>query len=124
MRQLPGDPELYRTGYRDRAGEMRLPKTYVAAKDIATPKIPRQVYSGEFIPSYSYVKTPETMREMQIRTCQTVTGIDNVVGALVDQLRRLGLEQNTVIVFAASPAAGSSRQRLAPVRAWRVVEYD
>lgn len=99
MRQLPGDPELYRTAYRDRAAQMRLPETYIAAKDIATPKIPRHVYSGQFIPSYNYVKTPETMREMQIRTCQTVNGIDNVVGSLVEQLRRLGLEQNTVILF-------------------------
>jgi len=101
MRQLPSDPELYRTRYRDRAASMRLPGTYVSAKDAAArPKIPREVYSGEFIPSYSYVKTPETMREMQIRTCQTVTGIDSAVGSLVEQLRGLGLEQNTVILFA------------------------
>ncbi|MBL8176291.1 MAG: sulfatase-like hydrolase/transferase [Bryobacterales bacterium] len=100
MRQLPGDPALYRTAYRDQAGHLRLPETYVAANRIASPKIPRDVYSGQFIPSYSYVKTPETMREMQIRTCQTVTGIDNVAGSLIEQLRRLGLEQNTVILFA------------------------
>ena len=100
MRQKPTDPELYRTAYRDRAAELRLPKTYIAQADIKTPKIPRDVYSGIFIPSYNYVKTPEGMREQQILTCQAVSGIDRLVGALVEQLQALGLAENTIIVYA------------------------
>ena len=99
MRQKPTDPELYRTAYRDQADQLKLPKTYIAAKDIRTPKIPREVYSGVFIPSYNYVKTPEAMREQQIRTCQTVTGIDNVVGALAGQLKELKLDRETVVIY-------------------------
>ena len=99
MRQLPSDPELYRTTYRDQINEMPQPKSYVAKRDIKTPKIPRDVYNGEYIRLYNYVQNPETLRERQVRTCQTVTGIDNLVGALVAELKRQGLYDNTVIIY-------------------------
>jgi len=99
MKRLPGDPDLYRTTYRDQAARMPIPETYVATKDIETPKIPRNVYNGKFIPSYDYVRTPAALREQEIRECQTITGIDRLVGHLVAELGRQGLAENTIIVY-------------------------
>jgi arylsulfatase A-like enzyme len=99
MKQLPSDPELYRTTYRDQINEMPQPKSYIAKRDIRTPKIPLDVYNGKYIPGYNYVQTPETLRERQVLTCQTVTGIDQLVGALVAELKRQKVYDNTVIVY-------------------------
>jgi arylsulfatase A-like enzyme len=93
------DPELYRTTYRDRIEQMPQPPTYIAAADLVTPKIPKHVYNGEYIKSYDFVKTPEALRERQVRTCQTVTGIDNLVGKLIKELEKQGKAENTVIIF-------------------------
>ncbi len=99
MRQLPSDPELYRTAYRDQIDAMPIPPTYIAQAEVTTLKIPPRVYSGERIPSYNYVKTPETLREHEVRECQTITGIDNLVGNIVAQLQQQKLADNTIIVF-------------------------
>ncbi|MCP4314443.1 MAG: sulfatase-like hydrolase/transferase [Bacteroidetes bacterium] len=99
MRQLPTDPELYRTRYQDQIHEMPIPGTYIARGDIEIPKIPHHVYNGEYIQSYNYVQAPETLRERIVRTCQTVTGIDQLVGALLDELKAQGLYDNTVIIY-------------------------
>jgi arylsulfatase A-like enzyme len=101
MKQLPGDPELYRTAYRDRMGEYRLPAHYTPKAQIRSPKLPPNVlYTQYRQSSYDYVDTEASLREHKVRVYQTVTGIDNVVGALREQLRLLGAEQNTVIVYA------------------------
>lgn len=99
MQLLPKDPELYRTTYRDRIDAMPIPETYIAEQDIETPKLPAHVYSGEYIPTYNYVQNEDDLRERLIRTCQTVTGVDQLVGALVTELKEQGLYENTVIVF-------------------------
>ena len=99
MKQLPGDPDLYKTTYRDQIDQMPLPETYIAKAEIKTPKIPKHVYSAVTIPSYDYVQTPEALRERIVRTCQTVTGVDRLVGALVAELKAQGLYENTLIVF-------------------------
>jgi len=101
MKQLPGDPALYRTTYRDQANQKLLvpPKNYVAKTDIQQKKIPAKAYNGEYISQYNYVQTAETLRERQIRTCQTVTGIDNLVGALVAELKRQKIEDNTILLY-------------------------
>ncbi|MGH9339278.1 MAG: sulfatase/phosphatase domain-containing protein, partial [Acidobacteriota bacterium] len=99
MKQLPGDPELYKSRYRDVMNEFLLPDTYIAAEDIQTPKIPREVYSGRYIRSYDYVKTPDGLREQMVRVCQTITGVDRLVGEIRQELRRLNLDDNTIIIF-------------------------
>jgi arylsulfatase A-like enzyme len=43
MEQRDSDPALYRTEYRDKIDEIELPSTYIAEKDIVTPKIPKAV---------------------------------------------------------------------------------
>ncbi|MEN8118387.1 MAG: sulfatase-like hydrolase/transferase [Bacteroidota bacterium] len=100
MELRPDDPELYRTAYRDQIDNMPHPPTYIAEADIDTPKIPKHVYNGKYIKSYNFVKTPEALRERQVRTCQTVTGIDNLVGEVIKELEKQGKTDNTVIIFA------------------------
>ncbi|GAA0880816.1 sulfatase [Algoriphagus jejuensis] len=99
MKQLPTDPELYRTGYRDQIDQLELPANYVPYDSIQTPKLPRNVYNGEYLNSYAWVKTKESLNENQIRTLETVTGIDQVVGKIVRELEAQGILDNTIIVF-------------------------
>ena len=99
MRQLPNDPELYRSTYRDEIDQMPLPETYLAAAEIKTPKIPRHVYNGKYIETYDFVKNEADLRERAVRTCQTVTGIDRLVGSLITELQNQKLYENTIIVF-------------------------
>ncbi|MCU0873298.1 MAG: sulfatase-like hydrolase/transferase, partial [Pirellulaceae bacterium] len=93
------DDALYRTAYRDVESQMPLPPGYTAEADVKTPKLPLDVYSGKQIASYDYRRTPETLREQRVRVCQTVTGIDRVVGQILEQLKRLGQADNTIIVY-------------------------
>jgi arylsulfatase A-like enzyme len=101
MKQLPEDPELYRTAYRDRIGKLALPPSYVPKSGIRAPRLPPNVLYAQYRQnSYNYVDTEDSLRERKVREYQTITGIDGVVGAVREQLRKLKLDGNTVIVFA------------------------
>jgi arylsulfatase A-like enzyme len=81
MQLRPSDDELYKSAYRDRQGELHPPKTYMNyVTGYRNPRLPRDVYNGHYLPSYDYVKTPHALRERQVRTCQTITGIDRMLG--------------------------------------------
>jgi len=99
MQLRDSDLDLYKTAYRDQIDEITLPKTYVAEKDIKAPKLPKHVYNGEYIKTYNYVKTPDTLKERKIREMQTISGIDKLVGKLVKHLEEQGVADNTIIVF-------------------------
>ncbi len=99
MQLRKSDLDLYKTAYRDQIDQITLPKTYVAEKDIKAPKLPKHVYNGEYIKTYNYVKTPETLKERKIREMQTISGIDKLVGKLVKHLEEQGVADNTIIVF-------------------------
>jgi len=99
MKQLPNDPELYRSAYRDQIDQIPLPADFVAYDSIKTPKLPAHVYNGQYLKSYDWTKTEESLKENQIRTIQTVTGIDQVVGKIVRELATQGILDNTIIVF-------------------------
>jgi len=100
MQDRTGDDELYKSAYRDQGHLLQPPATYRPyAEARENPRLPRDVYSGDYIASYDYTKTPETLRERQIRICQTVTGMDRFVGRLCDELEAQGLAENTIIVF-------------------------
>lgn len=101
MRQLPSDRELYRTTYRDRMGQAPLPDHYLPKAEIRAPKLPPDVLYAQYRQSsYDYVDTEAQLREHMVRCRQTISGIDEVVGAIRGQLGKLGIERNTVIVFA------------------------
>lgn len=100
MEMRPSDPELYRTTYRDRIGEIPLPATYIARDQIKTPKLPADVLYPEFRQTnYNNVDTPAAVRELILRETQTITGIDHFVGAIRETLERLGETDNTIIIF-------------------------
>lgn len=99
MQLRPTDDELYITRYRDRFDEVPLPATYVAFGSIEEPRVPVEVYNGIYLASYDYVRMPRTLRERRIREYQTITGMDRMVGHLRETLERLGLADNTIIVF-------------------------
>ncbi len=93
------DNKLYVSEYREQADRIPLPSTYVAYEEITTPRIPKDVYSGQYIPSYNFVKSAEALREREIRMFQSITGIDRMIGKLRETLEQLGLANDTIIVF-------------------------
>ncbi len=99
MEMRDSDPELYRTKYRD-IENIPLPEFYIAKEDIVTPKLPTTVHHAEDRQAeYNYVDTPEALKERLIRQMETVTGIDQLVGNLMAELKRQGVEKNTIIIF-------------------------
>lgn len=100
MQLRPGDDDLYRGAYRDVQHRLRPPPTYMPYADAyENPRLPRSVYCGRALPSYDYVRQVHTLRERQVRTCQTVEGMDRFVGRLRETLSDLGLADNTILVF-------------------------
>ena len=111
MKQLESDSELYKSAYRD--VEMPLPENYIAKKDIKTPKLPAHVLRVEDRQTgYDWVDTPEALRERLIRQCQTVTGIDNLVGKLLAELKKQKIDKNTIIIFSSDHGVFSGQYGL------------
>ena len=99
MRMLPKDPELYKSAYRDQLEDIPIPATYLDEHEINRPKLPKHVYNGQYIDSYNYVKNRADLLERMVRVCQTVEGVDRMVGALMAKLKQDGVADNTVTFF-------------------------
>jgi len=99
MERRPGDPDIYDTLYRDQKDELPPPPNYRAAADVTEPKIPTDVFSGEYIPSYDYAKTRSDLIEHKVKEAQTVHGVDRMLGHVRAELERQGVADNTIIVF-------------------------
>lgn len=99
MEQRVTDDALYKTAYRDEKDHFPIPETYVPYAAVETPRIPKDVYNGRYLPSYDYVKTPEALKERLVRMYQTISGIDRMVGTLREALAQRGLDGDTIIVF-------------------------
>lgn len=98
MLMKPSDDEIYRTKYRD--VDIPLPKHYIAKKDITRPKLPKDLLRVEDRQvGYDVVDTPESVKETYIRQLQAMTGIDRLIGNLVNKLELEGIADNTVIIF-------------------------
>jgi arylsulfatase A-like enzyme len=95
---LTGDA-LYLTAYRDQFDRMPIPANYVSWQDFRTPKLPLEIYNGEQSASYAYRWTPDGVREQQVRTCQTIGGVDRLVGRVRQRLEQLGIADNTILIF-------------------------
>ena len=92
------DDEIYKSLYRD--VDIPLPPDYVAKADIVTPKIPEEVLRyRDRQTSYDYVDTPYGVRERTIRKYQSMTGIDRMVGNIIETLAENQLDRNTIIIF-------------------------
>jgi arylsulfatase A-like enzyme len=100
MEMRPTDDALYRTEYRDIMHDFEMPKTYMSYDEsFNKPRIPKEIYNGRYLTSYDYVRTPNMMREQMVRVYQTVTGMDRMIGKMMDQLEELGIADNTIIIF-------------------------
>ena len=99
MRLLPKDSDLYKSAYRDHIEDLPVPDTYLAEHEIKRPKLPNHVYNGQYIDSYNYVKNRADLKERMVRVCQTVEGVDRMVGSLLSQLKQDGVANNTVTFY-------------------------
>lgn len=99
MELRESDLDLYKTVYRDQFDKITIPETYVAENDITTPKLPQSVYNGKYLNTYDYVKETDSLKERIIREMQTISGIDKLLGKLVNDLKAQGIADNTIIVF-------------------------
>ncbi len=103
MLLLPEDDELYKSKYRDKIKDIPLPKTYIPIDcNSSLPineRIPKDIYNGHYLHSYDYVKDATTLRERMVRVFQTVTGMDRMIGHIMQKLQELELSDNTIIVF-------------------------
>lgn len=99
MEQRDSDLDLYKSVYRDQIDQVEAPETFVAFKDLKSPKLPKNVHNGEFIKNYDYSKAMDTLVERKIREMQTISGIDKLLGKLQAHLERQGVADNTIIVF-------------------------
>jgi arylsulfatase A-like enzyme len=92
---LKGTP-FYDTLYRDIA--LRIPEETGTAPDRLIPRFILDQDKGRNT-TYGYNYDRATNREHHIRYYQTITGLDHVIGGLLADLKRRGLDQNTVILF-------------------------
>ncbi|MEM0964955.1 MAG: sulfatase-like hydrolase/transferase [Verrucomicrobiota bacterium] len=100
MEKREQDDPLYRSAYRDLQQTIPLTPNYIAKGDIDEPKLPADLLLVQLRQSnYSWVDNPDTVRERLIRTYQTITGIDRMIGQIRDTLQETGLDTNTVILF-------------------------
>ncbi|MEY8528352.1 sulfatase-like hydrolase/transferase [Bacteroides xylanisolvens] len=98
MKLKESDPDIYKTLYRNL--DIQLPENYIAKADIKTPKLPESVHHASDRQNiYNYCDNPKTLRKRNIREMQAVTGIDKLVGKLMDELKKQGLDKNTIIVY-------------------------
>jgi len=98
MEMRETDDEIYQEMYRDI--EIPLPENYLAKADIKNPKLPASILHAEDRQiGYDWVDTPTTYRERKIRQMQAMTGIDRLMGRLMETLEKQNLDKNTVIVF-------------------------
>ncbi|WP_282121991.1 sulfatase-like hydrolase/transferase [Algibacter mikhailovii] len=92
------DDAIYKTRYRNE--NIALPDNYIAKADIVEPKLPANLLRVEDRQkSYSFVDTPNALKERLIRQYQAMHGIDRLVGNLTTKLKDLNIGKNTIIIF-------------------------
>ena len=100
MKQYPTDDELYRTTYRDQLHNLPLPPFYLPKNECKQPKLPADLLFQDLRQaSYDWVNSEDTLRERLVRTMQTITGIDQMIGTLRNTLNDHGLNENTILIF-------------------------
>lgn len=97
-RQLQDNP-FYDTLYRDL--DFQIPATTGTDPYRFIPKFMMDQDKGRRTQTYTYSYTLPTCREHHVRYYQTITGLDDVIGKLLDDLKRRQLAENTVIIYAA-----------------------
>lgn len=99
MQQRESDQEIYKSLYRDQLEQLPVPPTYIPYDEITEPKLPKDLYNGVYLECYDYVKDLDRLKERQVRICQTVTGVDYMLGRVREKLEELDIADNTIIIF-------------------------
>ena len=100
MKMLPTDPELYRSGYRDRMDQIELPPFFIAKADIETPKLPTDLLYTQYRQDiYDNSDNDPDLRELMVREYETITGIDHMLGRIRESLKAHELDDNTIIIL-------------------------
>ncbi len=94
--KLKGSP-FYDTLYRD--GGVRIPDDTTTDPYRFIPQFILDQDKGRRNQTYIYNYDRATCLEHHIRYYQTITGLDHVIGGLLDELKKRGLDKNTVILF-------------------------
>lgn len=101
MKMKPTDDALYRTAYREHQKNLPLPKHYIPKRDLTENKLPEDILLQDLRQTgYNWVDDEEQTRERMIRVLQAVEGIDRLVGNMRDTLEALGIDDNTIIIYA------------------------
>ncbi|MDZ8120427.1 sulfatase-like hydrolase/transferase [Pontiella agarivorans] len=101
MKMKPTDDALYRTAYREYQDTLPLPPHYIPKRDLKENKLPNDLLLQDLRQTgYNWVEDEAQTRERMIRVMQAVTGIDRLVGNMRETLEKLGIAENTVIIYA------------------------
>ena len=94
--KLKGSP-FYDTLYRDI--EIPLPPDTGTDPYRFIPQFILDQDKGRRTQTYVYNYQPDTCREHHIRYYQTITGLDQVIGRVLEDLKKRGLAENTIVLF-------------------------
>ncbi len=94
--KLKGSP-FYDTLYRD--VDIRIPDETGTDPYRFIPRSIMDQDEGRRTTTYQYSYSPSTCLEHHIRYYQTITGLDHVIGELLNDLKRRDLAKNTVILY-------------------------
>ena len=95
--KLKGHP-IYDTLYRD--VDIQIPAETATDPYRFIPKFIMDQDAGRRTKTYTYNYTRPTCLEHHIRYYQTITGVDQVIGRMLADLKRRNLARNTVIIYA------------------------
>ena len=96
MGKEKSDPEMYRTLYDDKKDFFLFPKGY----PFAATTLPDRVFATSDLMGYYGVSNEAKLLDKKIKMARAVAGIDLFVGKMRVELEKLGVADNTIIVFA------------------------
>ena len=89
---------FYDTLYR--SATFSIPNDCCSDQYLHIPKHVLDQNAGRANQTYPYNYDPETCREHHIRYYQTISGLDHIIGRMMQSLERRGLADNTIIIYA------------------------
>ncbi|WP_342804718.1 sulfatase-like hydrolase/transferase [Alteromonas sp. M12] len=95
MGSLESDPLIYKTLFQDKIDEIELPAGYPVPISL-----PKEVYGTRDLMKYYVTSNKKKLLNDKLKMARAVYAMDLFVGELRQQLKRMGEDQNTIIVFA------------------------
>jgi len=88
------DPEMYKSLYADRKGDIPLPEGFPLEVNL-----PDNVLTHDDLMKYYKVDNKEALLNKKMKMCRAVHGIDAYVGKLRQLLEEMGEAENTIIIY-------------------------